>query len=125
MSYLLVLTVYFHGAVLVALCPLFIVQSIYIRKLWRGKFIFCRPRQWQFFNGQARVKLTQDWQSVDVVAHQVWPSCVIIRYRENDINAAGKRPRWQWDIVMFDACEHESFRQFIALMRCEYQAKEV
>jgi hypothetical protein len=125
LAYLSVICAYFHWVVLLALCPLFIVQSLYVKKLWRGELAFLQPRQWHFFNGQARLKQAQDWMAVDMVAQQVWPSCVIIQYKKCIEAPTQKKPRWQWDIIVYDACEAESFRQFIALMRSEYQGKEV
>lgn len=122
---LAVLSSNFHGAVLLVLCPLLVVQSLHIKKLWRGEFVFCKPRQWQFFNGQARLKQAQNWLAVDVVAHQVWPSCVVIKYRAAGLTAKQAPLHWQWDIFMYDACDQECFRQVIALMRCDYHAKGV
>lgn len=113
----------FHWALLPALCLLLLVQGFYFRKLWRRELIFLQPRQWQFFNGQARLKQSHDWVSVDVLVQQVWPSCVMLKYKTNSKSQAPNK--WHRDIIMYDACEAESFRQLIALMRTEYQGKEV
>jgi hypothetical protein len=46
-----------------------------------------------------------------------------VKYRQVIETPLQKPSAWQWDILMYDACETESFRQLIALMRTEYQGK--
>ena len=100
------------------------VQGLYLKQLRKKGFVFSRLRRWQFYNGKARLKHSDEWLNVDVRAHQVWPVCVILQYRKQATSPLEKSAPWQWDILMKDACDTEHHRQLVALMRSEYQTKE-
>ncbi|MGR6873287.1 hypothetical protein ACU6U9_13495 [Pseudomonas sp. HK3] len=123
LAYLSAISAYFHYSVVLCLLPLLLIQGVYFKRLRHGQLPFCQPRQWQFYNGQARLKRYDNWVSVDVRAHQVWPSCVIMQYRQCATNPMQKAEPWQWEIIIADACDAECHRQLVALMRQQYQGK--
>lgn len=108
---------------MLTICPALVVQALHIKQLLNKQFVFLNARHWQFFNGKARLQQGTQWQNVELGAHQVWSPCVIVKYRQVIETPLQKPSAWQWDILMYDACETESFRQLIALMRTEYQGK--
>jgi hypothetical protein len=124
LAYLSVISAYFHLVTLLYLLPILLVQGVHLKKLRLHRLAYCQSRQWQFYNGQARLKRQEDWVAVEVRAHQVWPLCVILQYRNVPFNPLQKADAWQWDIIMADACDPESHRQLVALMRHQYQFKE-
>ena len=124
LAYVWVFTVYAHISVILCLLPIMAIQARYLKKLYDHDFVFSRSRQWQFYNGKARLRFTGEWLNVDVRAHQVWPMCVILQYREQATRPLQKSVPWHWDILMKDACDSEHHRQLVALMRSEYKVKE-
>jgi hypothetical protein len=124
LAYAWVVSHYFYLSVILCLFPIMAVQGLYLKQLRKKGFVFSRLRRWQFYNGKARLKHSDEWLNVDVRAHQVWPVCVILQYRKQATSPLEKSAPWQWDILMKDACDTEHHRQLVALMRSEYQTKE-
>ncbi|MFY0642612.1 MAG: hypothetical protein JXR16_16295 [Bermanella sp.] len=124
MAYVWVISHYFHMSVILCLLPIMAVQGLYLKKLREHGFVFSRLRQWQFYNGKARLKHSGEWMNVAVRAHQVWPLCVILQYRQQVSSPLQNSAPWHWDIIMKDACDTEHHRQLVALMRSDYQTKE-
>lgn len=124
LAYFSVISAYFHIVTLLYLLPILLIQAMHFKKLRHYRLAYCQARQWHFYNGQARLKHQEDWVAVEVRAHQVWPLCVILKYRSVPPNPLQKADAWQWDIIMADACDPESHRQLVALMRYQFQVKE-
>lgn len=93
--------------------PLLLLQAVYIRRFQR--FAYNQSRHWRFFQGQAQRMNGEQWQTVEIMPQQIWPSLLLFKYR-----LAGAATSWQWECIVKDGCDTEAFRQTIAVMKTEF-----
>jgi len=98
------------------------IQWFYFKRLMGHKLRFLQPRQWHFDSSGVHLQLDGEWREVDIRSLRVLQSMIVIGFRHK------KNERQWWasdtDIVMFDACDAETFRQARAYLRSNIQLKD-
>ncbi|GAA6134802.1 hypothetical protein NBRC116188_15920 [Oceaniserpentilla sp. 4NH20-0058] len=99
------------------IAPVLLIQWYFLIHLRLGQFLFCKSRQWRFEHKQTSLLVDDEWHDVKLINAQVYQHCVILTFQYLMDNNQRWLPLIHWDVIAFDACEGESFRQLRAMLR--------
>ncbi len=92
------------------------MQAWHFRRFHKRGLLYLQSRHWRFHNNQWFVQLAgKDMSEVQVSLQHLWPSLAIFKFKLNG--------RWQWEIIVKDAVDAESFRQLRAMLTLSNQGR--
>lgn len=99
------------------IAPVWLIQWYFLNALHLSHFLFCKPRQWRFEHNQTTLYVDDEWHDVELTNAQVYKHCVILTFRYVTVTNQSWQALPHWDVIVFDGCESESFRQLRAMLR--------
>lgn len=112
------------GSVIGYLLPVTLLQGCYWRKLKAQYWLYLQPRQWCIEQHQTRLKQNDHWHLVDLEPVYIARFLVVLRFQKLGEQTKWWQSKWLWDVIMFDACDDEPFRQFRAAVKTRFPLKE-
>jgi len=100
-----------------------LLQLYYLKQAINNDFIYLQPRQWQFDLTSTKRLVNGHWSKVSVKSSTVLFFMVVIVYQQDDTPKKWWQQAYDTDIILFDACEAESFRQLRAYLRTSVQVE--